>query len=69
MRHNSTERLGVVEVEKLFLQFNWIPRTVFQTDVGIDMTVEICENNNPIGKFIGVQIKSGESYFEEHSDG
>jgi len=68
MRNDSTERLGVVEVEKLFLQFNWIPRTVFQTDVGIDMTVEICKNGNPIGKFIGVQIKSGDSYFKEKSE-
>lgn len=67
MRYSSTERLGVVEVEKLFLQFNWIPRTIFQTDVGIDMTVEICRNGNPTGQFIGVQIKSGESYFKEKS--
>lgn len=66
-RYNSTDRLGVVEVEKIFLQFNWIPRTILQTDVGIDMTVEICKNGNPIGKFIGVQIKTGVRYFKEKS--
>jgi hypothetical protein len=64
-RYSSTERLGVTEVEKIFLQFNWIPRTIFQTDVGIDMTVEICKNGDPVGKFVGVQIKTGESYFKE----
>lgn len=66
-RYDSTERLGVSEVEKIFLQFNWIPRNIFQTDVGLDMTVEICKNGNPIGKFIGVQIKTGDSYFSEKS--
>jgi len=66
-RFNPTERIGVTKVEELFLQFNWIPRIVFQSDVGIDMFVEICTNGNPIGKFIGVQIKSGKSYFEEKS--
>lgn len=64
-RYNATERIGVTEVEKMFLLFGWIPRTVFQTDVGIDMTVEICHQGSPTGKFIGVQIKTGESYFKE----
>jgi hypothetical protein len=64
-RFDSTERLGVNAVEKIFLQFNWIPRTVFQTDVGLDMLVEICTSGNPTGHFIGVQIKSGDSYFKE----
>jgi len=67
-RFNPTERIGVAEVEILFLKFNWIPRTISQTDVGVDMIVEICKNGNPIGKFIGVQVKSGKSYFKEKTE-
>jgi len=67
-RYNSTEKIGVNSVEAVFLDFGWIPRTVFQTDVGIDMTVEICREGNPVGKFIGVQIKTGDSYFKEKTN-
>lgn len=65
-RFTPTERLGVNQVEKIFLDdFGWIPRQVFQSDVGIDMEVEICDNGKPTGQLIGVQIKSGESYFKK----
>ncbi len=63
-RYIPTERIGVNAVESAFLEMGWIPRTVFQTDVGIDMLVEIV-NEKPSGKFIAVQIKSGNSYFKE----
>lgn len=68
-RFTNTERLGVNEVEKVFLLHKWIPRLILQTDVGIDMEVEICENDEPTGQLIGVQIKSGKSYFKEDSFG
>lgn len=64
-RYSETERLGVNAVEKIFLKLGWIPRQIFQSDVGIDMEVEICEKGNPTGQLIGVQIKSGKSYFNE----
>lgn len=63
------ERIGVANVETVFLQMGWIPRSVFQSDIGIDMYVEICELGKPTGKFIGVQIKTGESYFKEKKSG
>ena len=64
-RFNPTERIGVNKVEAIFLNdFRWIPRTMLQTDVGIDMHVEIV-NENPTGKFISIQIKTGSSYFRE----
>ncbi|MBV6628297.1 MAG: DUF4365 domain-containing protein [Rivularia sp. (in: Bacteria)] len=66
-RYSPTDRLGVNEVERIFLELGWIPRHILQTDVGIDMTVEVCQSNNPIGKFLGVQIKSGISYFSEQT--
>ncbi len=66
-RYNPIDRLGVNEVEKIFLEFGWIPRHILQTDIGIDMIVEVCQSNIPIGKFLGVQIKSGASYFSEQT--
>lgn len=69
-RFSNTERLGVNKVENIFLKdFEWIPRTLFQTDVGIDMTVEVADNGIPSGQLFAIQIKSGESYFKENSFG
>lgn len=69
-RFSPTERLGVNQVEKIFLEnFCWIPRHIYQSDVGIDMEVEICENGEPTGQLIGVQIKSGESFFKKDFTG
>lgn len=67
--YTPTERLGVNKVEGVFLEIGWIPRTVYQTDVGIDMTVEVANDGNPTGQYIAVQIKTGESYFKEKSIG
>jgi len=69
-RFSNTERVGVNKVENIFLQeFDWIPRTLYQTDVGIDMTVEVSNEGVPTGQLIAIQIKSGESYFSEESNG
>lgn len=69
-RFTNTERLGVNKVESIFLKdFEWIPRTIFQSDVGIDMTVEVAENGKPIGQYLAIQIKTGESYFQEDNFG
>jgi len=69
-RFSNTERIGVNKVENIFLQeFDWIPRTLFQTDVGIDMTVEVSNGGVPTGQLIAIQIKSGQSYFSEESNG
>ena len=68
-RFNNTERLGVNFVEGIFLQdFNWIPRKILETDVGIDMIVEICNYGQPTGRLIGIQIKSGDHYFKEETE-
>ncbi|HYD91732.1 MAG TPA: DUF4365 domain-containing protein, partial [Flavobacterium sp.] len=52
------------EAERIFLDLDWIPRGITQSDVGIDMEVEVCEGGNPTGQLIAVQIKSGKSFFE-----
>ena len=67
-RFSPTERLGVNAVEKIFLkEFEWIPRSITETDVGIDMTVETVDKD-PNGKFISIQIKSGKSFFKEKNE-
>ena len=69
-RFSPTQRIGVNEVTGIFLkEFKWIPRTILESDMGIDMEVEICDNGNPTGQLVGIQIKTGESYFKENIAG
>lgn len=59
----KTERLGVNHVEEIVLDIGHIWREQTIEDVGIDGIIEVCIDNFPTGKLIGVQIKSGDSYF------
>jgi hypothetical protein len=64
MRYNNTERLGVLEADRIVTKnLQWIFREQSIADVGIDAIIEQVENGNPTGKFIAVQIKSGEGNF------
>lgn len=64
-RFSPTEHLGVNEVERIFLKdFSWITRRILESDMGVDMEVEICKNDHPTGQLLGVQIKTGASYFK-----
>lgn len=68
-QYNSTDRIGINKVESIILSnFNWIPRTILQSDVGIDMEVEIVESSKATGQLFVLQIKTGESYFNEEKD-
>jgi hypothetical protein len=59
-RYNKTERLGVNKVEELVLNdLNWIFREQPIVDVGIDAIIEQSINDDPSGKFVAVQIKTG----------
>lgn len=64
-RYSSTERIGVNAIERIVLEeLGWIFREQPIVDVGVDAIIEQCgENGNPTGRFIAVQIKSGESNF------
>lgn len=68
-RFDNTERTGVNRVEEIFLDFGWIPRRILESDVGIDMEVEIVEDGIPNGKLIAIQIKTGKSYFRRTKSG
>lgn len=59
-RYNNTERIGVNETENIVLQkLGWIFREQSIADVGIDAIIEQVIDNNPTGKFIALQIKTG----------
>lgn len=64
MRYSNTERLGVFEVGKIVTKnIGWIYREQTTSDVGIDAIIEQVINNNPTGKLIAIQIKSGKGNF------
>lgn len=66
MRSGSarTERAGLIAVETACHDLNLIWRDLFQDDVGVDGTIEICLGDFPTGKIVGAQVKSGKSYIK-----
>ena len=61
----SVERIGVATTEKIINKMGLIFREQPTDDYGVDAQIETIENGYATGKLIAVQIKSGESYFEE----
>ena len=75
MRYKSKERVGVYSVAKIFTEnLGWIFREQPINDFGIDGFVEITrirlnlKDLIPTGRLLGVQIKSGKSFFKEIKD-
>ncbi len=69
-RYNSTERIGIHKVGAFFEEsFNWIFREQSVSDVGVDAIQEKCTYGNPTGKFLALQIKSGEGNFYKSKNG
>lgn len=66
---DETERMGVNRCEAAFLKIKMVFREQKIGDYGIDAIVETKDEEYYSGKLIGVQIKSGESYFKEEKDG
>lgn len=65
---DETERLGVNRCEAEFLKIKMVFREQKICDYGIDAIVETKDEDYFSGKLIGVQIKSGESYFKEEKE-
>ncbi len=64
MRYDKTERLGVIETNRIVTKhLGWIFREQPIVDVGIDAIIEQSEKGNPTGKFIAAQIKTGDGNF------
>lgn len=65
---SRTGRIGVAGTQLLFGKLGWIFREQPIEDYGIDAHVEVVEGNKATGKLIALQIKCGESWFEEKTD-
>lgn len=66
MRYNPIERIGVNAIERIVIEdLKWIFREQAIVDVGIDALIEVVKEQNPSGKFIASQIKSGKGNFHE----
>lgn len=65
---STADRAGVALVAmKIAHNLGWLFREQPISDVGIDGLVEVVEKGEATGQLIGVQIKSGESYFRSRS--
>lgn len=65
----KTERIGVSKVQLIVSEdLGWAFREQLIEDCGIDAQIEVRGKNRLTGKILGVQIKSGESYFSERSN-
>ncbi len=62
-----TEDLGIAYVHKVVATMGYLWREKPKHDVGIDGEIEVKEAGEPTGKLIGVQIKTGDSYFREET--
>lgn len=69
MTQPQTERLGVAALDYFFSEKGWLFREQTTHDYGIDAHIEIVENQRPTGKLIALQIKAGQSFFEEEVGG
>lgn len=60
MRYIKTERLGVIETDKIITKdIGWIFREQPIIDVGLDAIIEEVSDDAPTGRFLAVQIKTG----------
>lgn len=64
----ATERAGVLAMASACNRLGLIWRDLLQEDVGVDATVELCVDELPTGKLIGVQVKSGSSYIRSETE-
>jgi hypothetical protein len=60
----QTSREGVNYVAKMVNRMNFIWRETLLEDTGIDGQIEIVVDGSVTGELLGVQVKSGRSYFE-----
>jgi hypothetical protein len=65
----QTDREGVNAVEGIFLrQLGWIFREQTISDWGIDAHVEVTNRDEPTGRLLALQIKSGKSFFRKRGE-
>lgn len=65
----STERKGIAAVQARLAEIELIWRETSTGDFGIDGHIEFLdENSEPTGMMVGVQVKSGRSYFNGETE-
>jgi len=68
--NQQTEEFGIHFVHGIATKMNFIFREQLKHDFGIDAHIELKdENGNALGRMLGVQIKSGESYISWDNKG
>lgn len=60
-----TSREGIAVVDRLVSRLGWLFREQPTSDFGIDAHLEVVRDQQATGRLIGMQIKSGKSYFGE----
>ena len=65
---DNTAQTGVNAVEGIFLGMKWLFRRQTESDFGVDAEVEVVTEGNPTGQLLGLQIKSGASYFRKQDN-
>lgn len=69
MAYSSTERQGIHRIGLIISEeLNWIFREQPIEDWGIDAEIEVVDGDTPTGRLLVVQIKAGESYFDEETE-
>ncbi|RVU13182.1 DUF4365 domain-containing protein [Methylobacterium oryzihabitans] len=66
--NDATGEIGVAVAKYVFSHANWLFRDQPLQDYGIDAQVEPKENGIPTGQLIGLQIKTGKSFFKHEQD-
>lgn len=66
---NSTERIGVLHCGEIAERNNWMFREQPINDIGIDAHIEFVDSSGKPKRLLGLQIKSGASWFQERKDG
>lgn len=68
-RNYATERKGIAAIQSKLAELELIWRETSTGDFGIDGHIEFLdENSEPTGMMVGVQVKSGQSYFRGETD-
>lgn len=63
-RNYATERKGIAAFQERLAEIELIWRETSTGDFGFDGHIEFIDNNSePVGMMVGVQVKSGQSYF------
>lgn len=66
---DETDRAGVhLTGLRTTIELNYIFRAQETSDYGVDGHVEIKDDEGPTGRLVGVQIKTGSSYFSDERD-